>query len=527
MVFMQLRRSGLIPQFLCSVWAIAVVMGLFLWQGRYGLSLADEGFLWYGAQRVQAGEVPIRDFMAYDPGRYYWSALWMNWEGSHGIMALRRSLAIFQALGLAVAMGLIAGAWSKPETIKAKILFLAIAALVLGFWMFPFYKVVDTALSIFLVGALAFLVQRPTYYRYFFTGIVVGLVAVFGRNHGVYGVAAGLGVTVYLALTRRSWVHFSKACLSSAIGVLNGYLPILFMLALVKDFAPAFVESVRFILFELKSTNLPLPVPWPWRVPFAELSGFDALVKVLVGCFFLAVALYGVFAIPWVLWQGVVRRKPIAPLEVATAFTALPYAHYAFSRADFEHLALGAFPWLIFCFAVLARQTSKVKWVCLSMFAIASLLTAAPHQLGWLLGSQCRLGQCTEIEVVGDRLTVHQGTAAEIQLLQSLAAEFAPGDRPFIATPFWPGAPALLERKSPMWSIYALFPRNQAFQQAEIERIKAADPGFAVVLDLPLDGREELRFSQTNPLIYQYIQTTLESVSNQPPNSPYQLFKSK
>lgn len=401
--------------------------------------------------------------------------------------------------------------------------------------MFPFYKVIDTTLSILLVAALAFLAQRPTYYSYFFAGIVVGLVAVFGRNHGVYGVAAGLGVTVYLALTRRSWVHFSKACLSSAIGVLNGYLPILFMLALVKDFAPAFVESVRFILFELKSTNLPLPVPWPWRVPFAELSGFDALVKVLVGCFFLAVALYGVFAIPWVLWQGVVRRKPVAPLEVATAFTALPYAHYAFSRADFEHLALGAFPLLIVCFAVLARQTGRVKWVCLSVFALASLLTVAPHHIGWLLGQQCRLGQCTEVEVVGDRLTVHQGTAAEIQLLQSLAAEFAPGDpselgganRPFIATPFWPGAPALLERKSPMWSIYALFPRTEAFQRAEIERIKAADPGFAVVLDLPLDGRDELRFSQTNPLIYQYIQTAFEPVSNQPPNSPYQLFKRK
>ncbi len=68
-----------------------------------GLNLADEGHLWYATLQTSAGGVPIRDFRSYDPGRYLWAAGCASLLGS-GIVGLRHANAVFQALGLFLAL---------------------------------------------------------------------------------------------------------------------------------------------------------------------------------------------------------------------------------------------------------------------------------------------------------------------------------------------------------------------------------------------------------------------------------------
>ncbi len=83
--------------------AIVLTGSSFALQGRQGINLADEGYLWYGAQQTAHGKVPLRDFDAYDPGRYYWSAAGMHLFGE-GLVALRFSETLFQLLGLWVGL---------------------------------------------------------------------------------------------------------------------------------------------------------------------------------------------------------------------------------------------------------------------------------------------------------------------------------------------------------------------------------------------------------------------------------------
>jgi hypothetical protein len=493
------------------------VTALFVWQGRLGFSLWDEGYLWYGTQRVMLGEVPIRDFQSYDPGRYYWSAALMSLWGDNGIVALRGSIAIFQALGLFICLALLASGSTRP----IRYLWLP-AAITFVVWMFPRHKLFDTSISIALVAILSHLVQQPSRRRYFLTGVAVGLAAVFGQNHGVYGAAASLGVIAYLALGRKQHPGFVDALASWTAGVVIGWLPVLFMMALLPGFALSLWKSVLF-LFELGATNLPLPVPWPWLVPFGDIPAVDAARGVLAGLFYIATAAYGVLGIAWTIRERL-RGKPVPPTVVASAFLALPYAHFAYSRADLSHLAQGIFPLLIGGLVLLARRPAKISGPFATLLCGASVLVMLPLHPGW----QCRASmQCVETDVAGSKLTIDPGTAGDLTMLTTLAGRFAPGNRSFVAAPFWPGAYAALHRRSPMWEIYPLFPRDEAFERAELERIKAADPGFAMILDLPLDGRDELRFRNTHPLIERYIRDHFEPLNGYTPNPAYHLYRGR
>lgn len=489
-------KLGLSLLFVCS---------LFAWQGDKGFSLGDEGFLWYGSQRVMMGEVPIRDFMAYDPGRYYWSAGLMGLFGDDGIMSLRASVAVFQVMGLFVGLTLISR-YLKSES-RDNIPYLFVSAAILVLWMYPRHKLFDISLSIFLIGILTFLIEKPIAGRYFITGFCVGFIAVFGRNHGVYGALGSLAAIVWLAIKSTENSGFVNNLSLWAGGMVAGFVPIFLMLLAIPGFAVAFWDSILF-LFEQNTTNLPVPIPWPWMVEYSSVSFGDGIRGLLIGLFFIGILAYGFLAIASVFLRKI-KAQPVPSAMAATAFLALPYSHFAFSRADLGHLAQGVFPLLMGVLIFLSTRTVKIKWfLVLAFFAGGVWIMHTAHP-GW----QCLSKKCVEVEISGSIIQVRPPVARDIELLHHLAERFAGDGQGFVAVPSWPGAYPLLERRAPMWEIYALWPRLPQFEREEIERIRSyGDLGFVIVLDAPLDGRDDLRFKYTHPLTYRYILDTFERI---------------
>lgn len=494
----------------------AIVTSLFLLQGWTGFSLMDEGYLWYGSQRVMLGEIPLQDFMSYDPGRYYWSAAIMTIVGSDGIVALRIAVAVFQVLGLFLALSLLMSSATRPNG-----WWIVFAAGTLLLWMYPRHKLFDITLSIALVALLEYLIEQPSARRYFITGMAVGLIAVFGRNHGMYGAVGSLGAIIYLS-SSGNYRSFFPAFGWWMAGICVGYLPVLLLLLSASGFATEFWDSIRF-LFEVKATNLPLPVLWPWQVPFGRIPLSDALRNVTIGICFVGLPVFGVAGIGYAIWARMRKIMP-PPALVAAAFMALPYAQYAYSRADVGHLALGIFPFLIGVLVFLASRPVAISIPGAAGLLLASLLVMLPLHPG---RQASVAGNWIESQVGTDRLRIDPNTTKDLELLKKVVGQYAADGGTFIVTPLWPGAYAVFNRKSPMWEIYALFPRTAEFQQKEIKRIEEAAPRFAVVNDYALDGRDALRFRNTHPLVYQYIRDHFEYQEELSAGPAFQVYKSR
>lgn len=514
---MHARRAS--PRILfAALLGFGLVAAFFAWESHCGLSLWDEGYLWYGVQRVMAGEVPIRDFQAYDPGRYYWSALLMSLTRTNGIVAIRGTLAVLQALSLAVALCWLAVTGARRNGGGS----IMVSALVLLAWMVPRHKLFDISISIDLVCMLAYLVRRPSRSSYLATGVLVGLAAYFGRNHGVYGVIASCGVFLYLAVRCADWSGWRHGIVLFVAGIFVGYLPMFATMLLAHGFTSAFIDSIRF-LFQIKETNLPLPVPWPWHAPFGSAPPADALRALLVGLFFVAIVLFAGLSVCYVLWARAKSRGTPA-LLVACAFCAVPYAHYAFSRADPGHLAQGIFPALMGVLVLILSSPSWVRLLTAAALCAASWFTTAPMHPGL----QCmEKSACERVTVGNDVLRMDHSTAHDIMLLRRLKSQYAPDGQNFFVAPFMPGAYALLGAKSPTWEIYTAWPRSDAFQEAEIGRLEAARPVFILVEDIPLDGRDALRYRNTHPLIEQYIRANYIPTTDLTDNPAYRIYRPK
>ena len=445
----------------------------------------DEGYLWYGALRTLDGEVPLRDFRSYEPGRYYWSALWMRALGP-GVLALRAAQHGFYFLGLACGLAALRVsdvAW--PAVIAA--------ALLLAAWAYPNHKLFEQAMAMAAVLAGTVLLAHPGAGTILAAGALAGATSFFGLNYALYAGASLLGLTL-LAAAKSGAIATSGVLAAYLAGAAAGALPLLALGALAPGLFGALHERrVRQVL-ERGSTNLPRPVPWPWRPGTRSRAArwFIGIYFALLPAFGWSVVLWAVLA-PW----GAIEREAAL---VASGFVGATVLHHAFSRADFRHLAQCMPPVILGSIALLGHG---VGWALLGgLLGLGTLVTVIPaHPLARRLRHPSRYVQRN---IAGMRVWIRRDDAKLIRALRPVVRRLERGE-PLLALPTLAALFPILGRRSAVYDNFCVYPAGESQQRAMLHSISEQGVRLAVVRDRPVDGREELRFSRTHPAVWSYL----------------------
>jgi len=471
----------------------------FYLQHNIDINLADEGYLLAGVVSTVSGKVPIRDFYSYDPGRYYWMAAWSLLFGE-GLTAMRFYLAVFGAIG--VSFGLLAA-----RRVIRSFWGLVPLGTLLTIWIFPRFHSFDNAIAMSIVFFATRLIEKPTPWRYFAAGLLVGLFAFFGKNHGLYAFLAMTSAVMFIWLRIERGLLLKRYCIFIG-GIFIGYSPLFVMAVFVPGFFHAFLDSILFF-FRVGSTNIPLPVPWPWHV-FQTAENVQTFYHdFFLGMLFLVMLLFYLLCL---IKLYLSKKEDLRQYAFFTAslLTGIFYMHYVFSRADIAHLARGMHPLILtmVAFACLHKGgwSRRALIGIITVFLIISSYYTIVQAKPFYKKNFTQQDLYIEYPIRGEKIWITRGQAVMINTIERIVGRLVAPDEDVFLAPHIPNMYYILDRESPTWNSFFLYRRTRKEQQQVIDELEEDNVQWAVVGDASLDGRDDLRFSRTNDMVWRYLQ---------------------
>ncbi len=488
------------------VWIVffttTVSLLVFCVQWNIGLDLADEGYIWHDALRTLSGSIPQLDFRSYEPGRYYWTASGMSVFG-RDILGFRLSLFLFFVPALASAIW----ALGRAGASRAARFGFSILALI---WLIPRHKTFDHSLSLYGVAAyFAFFALRGPWVPWI-AGMVAGCACFFGRNHGLY-----LLLSFALLL---SFYGKKKPRLASigrfAGGAILGASPFAILAIAHPRYLSAFWDRVVYPI-RTGSTNIALPVPWPWTAPWDPIRTSVGLLLCLL-------------PVSYALWiaSDRLRRTPrfaSHDLILVSSVLGFVYLHHAFARADLGHLAQVMMPFLVTCVLWIDGLKAPAKVVASTGLVLLTALSAG--RAGYLGVRLFDSGNYVRTEITERELLISPSVASIVSGAKQASALFgSPRTDDVYFAPHLPGLYPILGKISPTWDTYYLRRESDDSQARQVAELRAHDVRWAIVGDATIDRREDLYFSRTSPLIWNFIQAEFRPSNEVTLPAPYRLF---
>ncbi|MBT5755480.1 MAG: hypothetical protein HOI41_10995 [Acidimicrobiaceae bacterium] len=482
---------------------VVVMMSLYLVGRNERAASPDESYLWYGAQETLRRRVPLRDFRGYEPGRYWFVAPFERIRP--GIRSTRFAATFFLAVCVAVMT-------ATMVTQGYSLFSCAIFAVGTACWSFLPSKRFDQGLMLLLAAACSWMLAAGEATSWFWAGLVVGLAAVFGANHALYG-ALAVGFTAVLSASHGDST-MAAVIPVLAIGFVVGAAPLWFAMLTVRGLLRAFISRRVGDTTRRGSTNLGLPYPVPGagrgHPSTQQLPG----QRVRLNSLFFTVA--PASALVLVIWAAADWPMALAhPIAVGSSVAGLASWHHVLSRADNAHLGT-VFPVFIAAAAALVDAHIALAGLLILTLGAGSWFVSIPMH-GRVRRATHPSAFVRPSVAIADGLWFLRSDLPVLQHAQALTEQH-PHDQPWIAIPTSLWILPLCQRRSAVYDTFCVYPASGEAQSAMINEIESAHPPVAFIATTLLDRREDLTFSRTHPQVWAYINSHFSPVDGPEPS---------
>ena len=488
---------------LSSLSALLLVLALDVPFLRIGINLADEGYLYFGSRQVLKGKVPIIDFRSYDPGRYYWCALWLGIFGE-SLWIQRLSMSFLKWITLAI-IGFLC-----LEVSDSWLIVVAIQISCLG-WLFIYYKMVECLFIATQLLSFWMVLQYGNDLAFASVAFLLSFSLILGINMTVYH---GGAVVLFFVLSRISMLTVPLNPV--VFGLLVGALPLFIIIVRYPHFIKHYWARKISPMLKRKSTNLKLPYPWVWRNPShitqsTRARTFTAkLLFTLIPIFFILVGFSFRF--------GAFESSANAPLIIPALVVGIPWLNHIISRADIGHLHIIGLP-----LSLLLLNTSSIHftgaiilaiciaWMTLSTWFFRPSFTTKYFQpvLKKLRFENRRFWMTRNQKVV----------IAEIVNLVGMR-----GDKTTFFAPNLCMLYALTNTQPAAYDTFPVYPATDSKQAEMIHELSTSLPTLVVINNFQLDQNADRCFSATHPKVWDYLQNEFQTVQTEKLPSTYFVF---
>jgi len=466
------------------------------------INLGDEGYLVYGSLAVLRGEIPIRDFRAYDPLRYLWCALFFKLIGP-GFKTARIAMTALSIMSIILIFVIILAA-SKDPLLACFISCLSVL------WMHPSHKQGEMLFSVLGV-VLALLLMNSNAFIYFSNPIIyvsaLLLFSVFyGHNLLIYflGIVALWALTMVISglpiLAKLTELAIYLTCLGFFLGVL---------LKLVPGYFSAFWSRKVKVVMARGTSNLSLPKPWVWAKHTPQLNSLTPMRCLVFKTLFSTMPVVYIGIISTWIFYAPFRMNPEQGGILASSISGLIFFHHFLSRAD-----LGRINQIILPFIIVVGLFVSMVWT--SSHAIIFALGGIAFTIWFLwpradFANKWRAKRRTKsFETAYETLQLPTAVADRLNGLKDVIERNSKVNDKIFAVPINIAILAAMNRKTAVYDFFPVYPSTELAQDHMIEELRVSKPNVAILGKQKLDGREDLLFATNYAKVHAFIEKNYE-----------------